>query len=171
MHSCSASSGKPDSNSLDWIVFYYFEVYRDWNRWSNDVFTFLVSDVSISWGYLLVQMPLVHDDPLIKKHLINLWDVLLTSPSWVRTNDPSVNSRMLYRWAIEDYLYWSIPSKLHTKNHPFSITLLGYALDLLVTVSSMRYRTSTSALSTSSSSRGLTNLTLWDISSWGGLHA
>ena len=67
--------------------------------------------------------------------------------------------------------HWSIPSKLHTKNHPFPITLLGYALDLLVTVSSMRYRTSTSALSTSSSSRGLTNLTLWDISSWGGLHA
>ena len=58
-----------------------------------------------------------------------------------------------------------IPSKLHTKNHPFPITLLGYALDLLVTVSSMRYRTSTSALSSSSSSRGLTNLTLWDISS------
>src|SRR5699024_10545009 len=41
----------------------------------------------------------------------------------------------------------------------------GYALDLLVTVSSMCYHTSTSALSTSSSSRGLTNLTLWDISS------
>ena len=38
----------------------------------------------------------------------------------------------------------------------------GYALDLLVTVSSMHYCTSTSALSTSSSSRGLTNLTLWD---------
>ena len=35
----------------------------------------------------------------------------------------------------------------------------GYALDLLVTVSSMCYHTSTSALSTSSSSRGLT--TLW----------
>ena len=47
----------------------------------------------------------------------------------------------------------------------FPITLLGYALDLLVTVSSMCYHTSTSALSTSSSSRGLTNLTLWDISS------
>ena len=60
---------------------------------------------------------------------------------------------------------YPVPSKLHTKNHPFPITLLGYALDLLVTVSSMRYRTSTSALSTSSSSRGLTNLTLWDISS------
>ena len=58
-----------------------------------------------------------------------------------------------------------VPSKLHTKNHPFPITLLGYALDLLVTVSTMCYHTSTSALSTSSSSRGLTNLTLWDISS------
>ena len=33
-------------------------VYRDWNRWSDEEFTFLVSDVSISWGYLLVQMPL-----------------------------------------------------------------------------------------------------------------
>ena len=49
--------------------------------------------------------------------------------------------------------------------HPSPITTLGYALDLLVTVSSMCYHTSTSALSTSSSSRGLTNLTLWDISS------
>ena len=49
--------------------------------------------------------------------------------------------------------------------HPSSYSRSGYALDLLVTVSSMRYRTSTSALSTSSSSRGLTNLTLWDISS------
>ena len=41
---------------------------------------------------------------------------------------------------------------------------LGYALDLLVTVSSMCYHTSTSALSTSSSSRGLTTY-VWDISS------
>ena len=36
--------------------------------------------------------------------------------------------------------------------------LFGQALDLLVTVSSMCYHTSTSALSTSSSSRGLTGL-------------
>ena len=47
--------------------------------------------------------------------------------------------------------------------HFVPITCSGYALDLLVTVSSMCYHTSTSALSTSSSSRGLTNLTLWDI--------
>ena len=37
-----------------------------------------------------------------------------------------------------------------------SLNLIGQALDLLVTVSSTRYRASTSALSTSSSSRGLT---------------
>ncbi len=51
--------------------------------------------------------------------------------------------------------------------HPFFLTLsylLGYALDRLVTVSSMHYCTSTSALSTSSSSRGLTSYE-WDISS------
>ena len=42
MHSCSASSGKPDSNSLDCIVFSFLEVYRDWNRWSDEGFTFLL---------------------------------------------------------------------------------------------------------------------------------
>lgn len=56
MHSCSASSGKPDSNSLDCIVFSFLEVYRDWNKWSDEGFTFLGSDVSISWDYLLSQM-------------------------------------------------------------------------------------------------------------------
>ena len=56
MHSCSASSGKPDSNSLDCIVFSCLEVYRDWNRWSDEGFAFLGSDVSISWVYLLSQM-------------------------------------------------------------------------------------------------------------------
>ena len=50
-----------------------------------------------------------------------------------------------------------IPSKLHTRNIILlPITLLGHALDRLVTVSSMCYHTSTSVLSTSSSSRGLT---------------
>ena len=42
--------------------------------------------------------------------------------------------------------------------HLFPITCLGYALDRLVTVSSMHYCTSTSALSTLSSPRGLTSL-------------
>ena len=51
-----------------------------------------------------------------------------------------------------------------------AFSLFGQALDRLVTVSSIHYCTSTSALSTSSSSRGLTSFE-WDISSWGGLHA
>ena len=71
-----------------------------------------------------------------KKTEINLISVF-NSPSWVRTNDPSVNSRMLYHWAIEEYLYsinpfvsfdkgfyllfyFYIPSKLHTRNISFS---------------------------------------------------
>ena len=51
-----------------------------------------------------------------------------------------------------------------------AFSLVGQALTLLVAVSSIRYRTSTPALSTSSSSRGFTPFG-WDISSWGGLHA
>ena len=51
-----------------------------------------------------------------------------------------------------------------------AFSLFGQALTLLVAVSSIRYRTSTPALSTSSSSRGFTPFG-WDISSWGGLHA
>ena len=55
-------------------------------------------------------------------------------------------------------LIFHIPSKLHTRNISFilPITLLGHALDRLVSVSSIHYCTSTSDLSTSSSSRGLT---------------
>ena len=79
-----------------------------------------------------------------------------------------VNSRMLYHWAIEEYLYsinpfvffdkgfyllfyFYVPSKLHTRNISFilPITLLGHALDRLVSVSSIHYCTSTSDLSTS----------------------
>ena len=54
-----------------------------------------------------------------------------------------------------------VPSKLHTVKTNIIIQTyhcFGYALDLLVTVSSMCYHTSTSALSTSSSSRGFTSL-------------
>ena len=77
-------------------------------------------------------------------------------------------SNQLSHWAILQFLESYVPSKLHTVKTNIIIQTyhcFGYALDLLVTVSSMCYHTSTSALSTSSSSRGLTNLTLWDISS------
>ena len=50
-------------------------------------------------------------------------------------------------------------------------SLLGQAFVRLVAVSSIHYCTSTPALSTSSSSRGLTSLKEWEISSWRGLHA
>ena len=36
-----------------------------------------------------------------------------SSPSRIRTNDPPVNSRMLYRWAIEDYTMFE---SLHLQN-------------------------------------------------------
>ena len=147
------------------------------------------------------------------KKAIQLWFLIsvsllhLSSPSWARTNNPSVNSRMLYHWAIEEYLRnLSLTivtiaqsfsknntfSKNNIKNHQISLMAFRYtfktaytthlsfhfcehnhsgqALDRLVTVSSMPYGTSTPALSTSSSSRGLTSFE-WDISSWGGLHA
>ena len=59
---------------------------------------------------------------------------------------------------------FDIPSKPHTLHIYHSIfcehNQLGQALDRLVTVSSMPYGTSTPALSTSSSSRGLTSLIL-----------
>ena len=72
------------------------------------------------------------------------------------------------KWLVHTnhFLYKYIPSKLHIRNFlhlylstcasHFCALAFGYALDLLVTVSSMCYHTSTSVLSTSSSSRGLT---------------
>ena len=60
----------------------------------------------------------------------------------------------------------------HWERSPFRVvkpivTRLGQALGLLVPVSSTCHHASTSGLSTWSSFRGLTNLTLWEISSWG----
>ena len=120
------------------------------------------------------------------------------SPSRTRTYDPTVNSRLLYRLSyrgisialtgIVYYTFLNFASTIfiffdtYLQNHIlncwsseyfttlFSLNLIGQALDRLVSVSSMCYHTSTSDLSTSSSSRGLTTC-VWDISSWGGLHA
>ena len=72
--------------------------------------------------------------------------------------------------VFKNIIYFSLPylqplfsnsAVIHKTAPP---DLIGQALDRLVSVSSMRYRTSTSALSTSSSSRGLTTC-VWDISS------
>ena len=100
-------------------------------------------------------------------------------------NRLSVSLLYKRKWLHRHSLF-SVPSKLHTFKSFLEIRLpvleflflllsplspaLGQALDRLVAVSSIRYRTSTSVLSTSSSSRGLTAFA-WDISSRGGLHA
>ena len=57
-----------------------------------------------------------------------------------------------------------------TSQHHFN-WLLDQALDRLVSSSSIRYRTSTDDLSTSSSLRGLTCFQQWQFYSPGGLHA
>ncbi len=67
------------------------------------------------------------------------------------------NSLLSYSFYITLYIYFlylqnCIQVNLHLS---FSTNLLGHAFDLLVSVSSMCYHTSTSDLSTSSSSRGL----------------
>ena len=74
-----------------------------------------------------------------------------SSPSWARTNNPTVNSRVLYHWAIEDYSFFllsrlpsssssplphtydtptdssarasHVPSKLHTRNFQSTLSL------------------------------------------------
>ena len=92
---------------------------------------------------------------------------------------------VLYHWT-NPLLNWRyVSSKLHIQNQnhfqlyrlvlptlPFlpRFHTFGQDLDRLVAVSSIHCCTSTPALSTSSSSRGLTSFE-WDISSWGGLHA
>ena len=73
------------------------------------------------------------------------------------------NKKTIPTGTVSHYLYTFKTAYKEIINHPFFLTLsskpttmFGYALDLLVTVSFIHCCTSTSALSTSSSSRGLT---------------
>ena len=52
--------------------------------------------------------------PPWKGDVLTAWPRSLNSPSRARTYNNSVNSRVLYHWAIEDYFLKFIPSKLHT---------------------------------------------------------
>ena len=69
----------------------------------------------------------------------------------------NTNYIILFR-IVYSKCFYHVPSKLHTRNlvHPLTYLRFGHALDRLVAVSSIHYCTSTSALSTLSSSRGLT---------------
>ena len=112
-------------------------------------------------------------DPLLVRQMLSQlsYDPIQTTQKRLELSTSAVTGRrsnQLSHWAILQFSEGYVPSKLHTVKTNIIIQTyhcFGYALDLLVTVSSMCYHTSTSALSTSSSSRGLTNLTLWDISS------
>ena len=77
-----------------------------------------------------------------------------------RTTFIIINTLHIFCKCFFHFLYTlKTTYKFKSSLHPFFLTLsylLGYALDRLVSVSSMHYCTSTSDLSTSSSSRGLT---------------
>ena len=43
---------------------------------------------------------------------MSVYRIFASSPSWARTNNPTVNSRVLYHWAIEDYLIFALFSSV-----------------------------------------------------------
>ena len=87
------------------------------------------------------------------------YDPILTTPAGLEPATSAVTGRRSNQLSHEAIRIASIedvvPSKLHTD---FRVSFLGQAFDRLVTVSSMHYCTSTSALSTLYSSRGLISL-------------
>ena len=65
----------------------------------------------------------------LSRHLLSFKAFALSSPSRARTYNPSVNSRVLYHWAIEDYsfsLRWNCYSFwLYTQNHTLKSFIRG----------------------------------------------
>ena len=95
-------------------------MYRGWNRWNDEGFTFWVSDVSISWGYLLVQMPLWQT---LYLHRLNIrccrcffWDRCI---------------RNLLFFKLADTFQPACHVKLHL-HHMFSITWGCFSLKLCI---------------------------------------
>ena len=85
------------SAHVPWSVwFYYNEIFFPWT--GRNV---MENRQNVRWHFLMATD---------SKKAIQLWFLIsvsllhLSSPSWARTNNPSVNSRMLYHWAIEEYL-------------------------------------------------------------------
>ena len=82
----------------------------------------------------------------------------ISSPSRARTYNPSVNSRVLYHWAIEDCVYlknWTL-----NLQGSFRTSVFGQAIGLLVMVSWTPLGAYTSILSTLYSPGGLPVLRL-----------
>ena len=97
----------------------------------------------------------------------DVYRLFSSSPSRARTYNPSVNSRMLYHWAIEEYQYFPFLRNctfktsyrlIKCRHYAIShlLSAFGQALGRLVSVSSMHRCTSTPDLSTSYSLRVLT---------------
>ena len=133
--------------------------------------------------YKVFQAPRVGLEPTTPRltaacSTIELSRIILFSCTFSSVCDRVVALPLSYRGLYYD-LYWlSFPIlkflylQKFTQLNPFLWlwAFLGQALDLLVAVSCIHCCTSAPALSTSSSSRGLTPFG-WEFPSWGGLHA
>ena len=92
---------------------------------------------------------------------VNTFSGVLTPPVGLEPTTTRLTAECSTDWAKEEYkgmfLQNYTQSFMISSFHLFLfLSPIGYALDLLVTVSYVHYCTSTSVLSTSSSSRGLT---------------
>ena len=129
----------------------------------------LTGDEGIEPPPKVLETPIIPLDqsPLTQKKVFLCWNTFKTTHKLIYF----LISFHLFSIPITFTLYSFLLSSAFAALVFAKYSAYGYALDRLVTVSYIHYCTSTSVLSTLSSSRGLTNLTLWDILSWGGLHA
>ena len=88
-------------------------------------------------------------DPLLVRQVLSQlsYDPRQTTPAGLEPATSAVTGRRSNQLSHEAIMK-DIPSKLHTDFLNLLVLTFGQALDLLVTVSSMYYYTSTSALST-----------------------
>ena len=108
---------------------------------------------STNWTISLYFIEDIYLQNFIQNQCLSITIQFLTFDS--RKSD-SLNSTFAFRLALIKFLRTTISLSSNFVCDSFSLSVLGQALKRLVTVSSMCYHTSTSVLSTSSSSRGLT---------------
>ena len=99
-------------------------------------------------------------DPLLVRQVLSQlsYDPRQTTPAGLEPATSAVTGRRSNQLSHEAIVLSTRRLYLQNFIQIILVLILGQALDLLVTVSSMYYYTSTSALSTLSSSRGLTSL-------------
>ena len=72
-----------------------------------------IIQTSFGKGYRFQIFSLIRKKAIQSWFLISVSPFFFSSPSWARTNNPSVNSRVLYHWAIEEYRRNSFPDKCY----------------------------------------------------------